>query len=71
MTLNVRPLSWQSHAKKHELKGNGFGYGLINPQTMTTTRTLTARYYKDGSEILIQQDSQNPRRLTPRECAYL
>lgn len=61
----------QSHAKKHELKGNGFGYGLVNPETMTTTRTLTARYYKDGSEILIQQDNQNPRRLTPRECARL
>ncbi len=76
------------YAKKHAAKGNGFGYGLINPQdTDCTTRTLSARYYKDGSEILIDRgwdtiiaeknfndelnQTQRPRRLTPRECARL
>ncbi len=52
-------------------KGNGFGYGLINPNIDEYTRTLSARYYKDGSEILIEQLNKNPRRLTPRECARL
>lgn len=59
----------QEYAKKHRAKGNGFGYGLVNLES--TTRTLSARYYKDGSEILIPQDGKNPRRLTPRECARL
>ena len=49
--------------------GNGFGYGLTDPDGIA--RTLSARYYKDGSEILIQQNGNNPRRLTPRECARL
>ena len=61
----------QAHTEKHKKKGNGFGYGLVDPETMSTTRTLTARYYKDGSEILIKQANSNPRRLTPRECARL
>lgn len=61
----------QEHSKKHASKGNGFGYGLIDPNTNDTTRTLTARYHKDGSEILIYQKGKNPRRLTPRECARL
>lgn len=61
----------QEHAKKHEAKGNGFGYGLIDLSKDTNTRTLTARYHKDGSEILIKQDNKNPRKLTPRECARL
>lgn len=59
----------QNYAKKHKEKGNGFGFGLINPNSHT--RTLSARYYKDGSEILIPQKNKNPRRLTPRECARL
>lgn len=59
----------QSYAEKHKAKGNGFGFGLADPKGIT--RTLTARYYKDGSEILIPQANQNPRRLTPRECARL
>lgn len=59
----------QNYAKKHQEKGNGFGYGLVNLQGKT--RTLSARYYKDGSEILIPQENKNPRRLTPRECARL
>jgi DNA (cytosine-5)-methyltransferase 1 len=60
----------QSYAEKHRAKGNGFGFGLVGPQD--TARTLSARYYKDGSEILIKQASgSNPRRLTPRECARL
>jgi DNA (cytosine-5)-methyltransferase 1 len=59
----------QDYAEKHRKKGNGFGYGLVGPND--TSRTLSARYYKDGSEILIRQDGKNPRRLTPRECARL
>jgi len=59
----------QDYAEKHRRKGNGFGYGLINPDSYC--RTLSARYFKDGSEILIPQDGRNPRRLTPRECARL
>lgn len=61
----------QQHANKHKIKGNGFGFGLIDPKLDITTRTLTARYYKDGSEILIKQENKNPRRLTPRECARI
>lgn len=61
----------QNYAKKHKEKGNGFGFGLIDPNKDITTRTLSARYYKDGSEILIKQKDKNPRRLTPRECARL
>ncbi|HLA43659.1 MAG TPA: DNA (cytosine-5-)-methyltransferase [Aggregatilineales bacterium] len=61
----------QGYARKHRKKGNGFGFGLIDPALDTTTRTLSARYYKDGSEILIRQEGKNPRRLTPRECARL
>ncbi|WP_458411458.1 DNA (cytosine-5-)-methyltransferase [Schinkia sp. CFF1] len=59
----------QAYAEKHRQKGNGFGYGLNGPNDVA--RTLSARYYKDGSEILIKQDGKNPRRLTPRECARL
>lgn len=60
----------QNYAEKHRAKGNGFGYGLVNLNGIT--RTLSARYYKDGSEILIPQgDGKNPRRLSPRECARL
>jgi len=61
----------RDYAKKHREKGNGFGFGLIDPTKDSTTRTLSARYYKDGSEILIKQEGKNPRRLTPRECARL
>jgi len=59
----------QQYAAKHRAKGNGFGYGLVGPEDIT--RTLSARYHKDGSEILIAQTDKNPRRLTPRECARL
>lgn len=59
----------QDYAAKHREKGNGFGFGLANLEG--TTRTLSARYHKDGSEILIPQRGKNPRRLTPRECARL
>lgn len=61
----------RDYAKKHKAKGNGFGFGLIDPEKDSTTRTLSARYYKDGSEILLKQKGKNPRRLTPRECARL
>jgi DNA (cytosine-5)-methyltransferase 1 len=57
------------YAEKHQAKGNGFGYGLFRPGDVA--RTLSARYYKDGSEILIHRGRKNPRRLTPRECARL
>ena len=60
----------QAYAKKHQEAGNGFGFGLVTGDS--TTRTLSARYHKDGSEILISQGPRkNPRRLTPRECARL
>lgn len=59
----------QNYAEKHRLKGNGFGFGLVGPEN--TARTLSARYHKDGSEILIKQEGNRPRRLTPRECARL
>ena len=60
----------QNYAAKHRAKGNGFGYGLVDLNGVS--RTLSARYYKDGSEILIPQDGgRNPRRLSPRECARL
>ena len=59
----------QNYAAKHKAKGNGFGFGM--PDFDGVTRTLSARYYKDGSEILIHQEGKNPRRLTPRECARL
>lgn len=60
----------QSYAKKHQDAGHGFGFGLVTGAD--TTRTLSARYHKDGSEILVSQGSRkNPRRLTPRECARL
>jgi DNA (cytosine-5)-methyltransferase 1 len=59
----------RAYAEKHRAKGNGFGFGLVGPDDIT--RTLSARYFKDGSEILIRQKRMNPRRLTPRECARL
>ncbi|MBP5561580.1 MAG: DNA (cytosine-5-)-methyltransferase [Muribaculaceae bacterium] len=60
----------QSYAEKHKAKGNGFGYGLVDLNGIS--RTLSARYYKDGSEILIPQGiGMNPRKLSPRECARL
>ena len=59
----------QNYAAKHKAAGNGFGYGIAPLDGIS--RTLSARYYKDGSEILIAQEGKNPRRLTPRECARL
>lgn len=59
----------QDYAAKHKARGNGFGFGLVELDGIA--RTLSARYYKDGSEILIPQDDTRPRRLTPRECARL
>jgi DNA (cytosine-5)-methyltransferase 1 len=59
----------KGYAEKHRLKGNGFGFGLFGPGDIA--RTLSARYYKDGSEILIRRGRGNPRRLTPRECARI
>lgn len=60
----------QGYAAKHKAAGNGFGFGLVTPDDVA--RTLSARYFKDGSEILVSQGkTNNPRRLTPRECARL
>ena len=59
----------QAYAAKHKAAGNGFGYGIAPLNGVS--RTLSARYYKDGSEVLIAQKNKNPRRLTPRECARL
>lgn len=60
----------QNYAAKHKAKGNGFGFGLVGGDDIA--RTLSARYYKDGSEILVSRgEGKNPRRLTPRECARL
>ena len=60
----------RAYKKKHQAAGNGFGYSTVGPDD--TTRTLSARYHKDGSEILISRgEGVNPRKLTPRECARL
>ena len=59
----------QAYAEKHRQKGNGFGFGIADPNSVS--RTLSARYHKDGSEILIEQPGRNPRRLTPREAQRL
>ena len=68
----LTPKLWQylqDYKAKHRKAGNGFGFSLFGPNDVT--RTLSARYYKDGSEILVRQDGDRPRRLTPRECARL
>jgi DNA (cytosine-5)-methyltransferase 1 len=68
----LTPALWkylQDYAKVHREKGNGFGYGLVDAGSVT--RTLSARYYKDGSEILVRQGSLPPRRLTPVEAGRL
>ena len=59
----------QNYAAQHKAAGSGFGYGIAPLNGVS--RTISARYYKDGSEILIEQHGKNPRRLTPRECARL
>jgi DNA (cytosine-5)-methyltransferase 1 len=68
----LTPKLWdylQGYRAKHEAAGNGFGYSLFGKEGVT--RTLSARYHKDGSEILIGQKNTRPRRLTPTECARL
>lgn len=65
---------WEGHQRRkreHKTKGNGFGYGMVD-QDSTHTNTISARYYKDGSEILVNQgEDKNPRKITPREAARL
>lgn len=64
---------WSGHQRRkaeNAQKGKGFGYSLVTADS-PYTRTISARYYKDGSEILIEQDGKNPRKITPRECARL
>lgn len=68
----LTPKTWkylQCHAAKHAKAGNGFGYSLVKPDDVA--RTISARYYKDGSEILVSRGRRIPRKLTPRECARL
>ena len=68
----LTPRLWeylQGYKAKHQAKGNGFGFSLFGPGDVA--RTLSARYYKDGSEVLIDQPGKRPRRLTPLECARL
>ncbi len=78
----LSPKLWDyliNYAKKHKAKGNGFGFGMVKRNSKDVTRTLSARYYKDGSEILINQEdiaeqingTYRPRRMTPQECARL
>jgi len=64
---------WEGHQKRkenHKKKGNGFGYSLFDSKSPYTS-TITARYYKDGAEILIKQEGNNPRKVSPREAARL
>jgi DNA (cytosine-5)-methyltransferase 1 len=64
---------WEGHQRRklaHKANGNGFGYSMFNAQSVYTS-TISARYYKDGSEILVEQTQKNPRKLTPREAARL
>ncbi|MBU0660931.1 DNA cytosine methyltransferase [Patescibacteria group bacterium] len=64
---------WAGHKRRkeaHKLKGNGFGYSLFDANSAYTS-TMSARYYKDGSEILIRQKNKNPRKITPREASRL
>ncbi|UXV37759.1 DNA (cytosine-5-)-methyltransferase [Staphylococcus simulans] len=64
---------WEGHQRRkkgHKAKGNGFGFSIFNSES-AYTNTLSARYYKDGSEILIKQKNKNPRKITPREAARL
>lgn len=64
---------WEGHQRRkreNKLKGKGFGYSIFTEESEYTS-TISARYYKDGSEILIKQDGKNPRKLTPREASRL
>jgi DNA (cytosine-5)-methyltransferase 1 len=64
---------WEGHQRRkiaNKEKGKGFGFGLVN-ENSAYTNTISARYYKDGSEILIEQENKNPRKLTPREAGRL
>ncbi|ADX97934.1 DNA cytosine methyltransferase [Mycoplasma suis] len=69
----ISDLLWEGHKRRkeeHKLKGRGFGFSLFS-ENSSYTNTISARYYKDGSEILIEQKNKNPRKLTPREAARL
>ena len=72
-TYTISDRLWAGHQRRKEankLKGKGFGYGLFD-ENSSHTNTISARYYKDGSEILIAQKGKNPRKITPREAARL
>lgn len=72
-TLTISDQLWSGHQRRkqgHQARGNGFGYSVVDASS-PTTRTLSARYFKDGSEILVHQEGQNPRKLSVREAARL
>ena len=72
-SLTISNRLWSGHQRRkreNKIKGKGFGYGLVHPDS-EYTNTISARYYKDGSEILIAQENANPRKLSTREAARL
>ncbi|ACA89168.1 DNA cytosine methyltransferase [Shewanella woodyi] len=71
--LTISDKLWAGHKRRkieNKAKGKGFGYGLVSPES-EYTNTISARYYKDGSEILLDQEGRNPRKISPREAARL
>lgn len=71
--LTISDRLWAGHQRRkiqNKKNGKGFGYGLVTPES-AYTNTISARYYKDGSEILIEQEDKNPRKVSPREAARL
>jgi len=71
--LTISDRLWEGHQRRkiqNKLNGKGFGYGLVTEES-PYTNTISARYYKDGSEVLIFQDGKNPRKISPREAARL
>ncbi|WP_144212157.1 DNA cytosine methyltransferase [Shewanella donghaensis] len=71
--LTISDRLWAGHQRRkteNKAKGKGFGYGLVTPES-EYTNTISARYYKDGSEILLAQEGKNPRKISPREAARL
>ncbi len=71
--LTISDRLWAGHQRRkvqNKINGKGFGYGIVN-QKSAYTNTISARYYKDGSEVLIEQENQNPRKISPREAARL
>jgi len=71
--LTITDKIWEGHQRRkreNKAKGKGFGYNLVNAESEHTW-TISARYWKDGSEILVDQYPNNPRMLSPNECSRL